>query len=230
MRMADSARKHLILLVVLVAMLVLEPILAYQHLLTAVISTGARAVIYSYIFFVIFRRGWERQIAFVLFLPAAVARSAAELLTSPLRTTAAVLFHSFAAVFLGFAVFVILRGLFRRRLIRGDDVLGAVCGYILAGLVWGHFYALSYMFAPDAFAVSPMITPQFADPTLQHTLFDYLSFTTLTSIGFADMTPAGPPLYSLTWLETMFGQFYLAVVVAQLVGLKLAQAIRASDA
>jgi hypothetical protein len=46
------------------------------------------------------------------------------------------------------------------------------------------------------------------------------------TLGYGDITPIGPPAYTLTWLEVMFGQFYMAVVVAQLVGLKLAQALR----
>jgi hypothetical protein len=57
-------------------------------------------------------------------------------------------------------------------------------------------------------------------------LFDYLSFTTMMTLGYGDLTPIGPPAYTLTWLEVMFGQFYMAVVVAQLVGVKLAQALR----
>ena len=32
-------------------------------------------------------------------------------------------------------------------------------------------------------------------------------------------------MYSFTWIEVVFGQFYMAVVVAQLVGLKLAEAL-----
>jgi len=60
---------------------------------------------------------------------------------------------------------------------------------------------------------------------LKRSLFDYLSLTTLTSLGYGDITPVGQPAYSLTWLEMVVGQFYMAVVVAQLVGLKLAQAI-----
>jgi hypothetical protein len=48
---------------------------------------------------------------------------------------------------------------------------------------------------------------------------------TLTTMGYGDITPAGILGYSLVWLEVVFGQFYMAVVVAQLVGLKLAQAI-----
>jgi len=49
---------------------------------------------------------------------------------------------------------------------------------------------------------------------------------TLTTMGYSDITPAGAPVYTLIWLEAVFGQFYIAVVVAQLVGLKLAQAIK----
>ena len=37
--------------------------------------------------------------------------------------------------------------------------------------------------------------------------------------------PGRPARHSLTWLKMVVGQFYMAVVVAQLVGLKLAQAI-----
>jgi hypothetical protein len=61
---------------------------------------------------------------------------------------------------------------------------------------------------------------------LRRALFDYLSFTTLTGLGYSDISPGGPPAYSLTWMEVVFGQFYMAVVVAQLVGLKLAPAMK----
>ena len=61
---------------------------------------------------------------------------------------------------------------------------------------------------------------------LQRFLFNYFSVMTLTTMGYSDITPAGAPVYTLIWLEAVFGQFYSAVVVAQLVGLKLAQAIK----
>ena len=44
------------------------------------------------------------------------------------------------------------------------------------------------------------------------------------SLGYSDITPAHAPTYTLAWLEVMFGGFYMAVIVAQLVGMKLAQA------
>jgi voltage-gated potassium channel len=55
-------------------------------------------------------------------------------------------------------------------------------------------------------------------------LFYYFSLVTLTTMGYGDVAPVRPPATVLVTLEAIFGQFYLAVVVAQLVGLRLAQA------
>jgi len=53
-----------------------------------------------------------------------------------------------------------------------------------------------------------------------------LSITTLTSLGYSDITPIDTLALSLSWIEVVFGQFYIAVVVAQLVGLRLAESMR----
>src|SRR5258707_349944 len=50
--------------------------------------------------------------------------------------------------------------------------------------------------------------------------------TALMPLGYGARTPVGSPSYKITWLEVMCGQFCMAVGVAQLVGLKLAQALR----
>ena len=63
----------------------------------------------------------------------------------------------------------------------------------------------------------------------RQSLFDYYSFMTLTTVGYGDITPLRPPATSLTWIEAVFGQFYIAVIVAQLVGLKLAQALQQAE-
>jgi hypothetical protein len=60
---------------------------------------------------------------------------------------------------------------------------------------------------------------------LQRFLFNYFSVTTLTSLGYSDITPISTLALSLSWMEVAFGQFYIAVVVAQLVGLRLAQVL-----
>jgi hypothetical protein len=93
------------------------------------------------------------------------------------------------------------------------------------GLIWGHFYALTDRLVPDSFSVSAAIAGQLNEWHSRRALFDYFSFTTLTSLGYGDITPTRAPAYTLAWLEVMFGGFYMAVIVAQLVGIKLAQAV-----
>jgi hypothetical protein len=123
-------------------------------------------------------------------------------------------------------VAVILRRIFQGKTIRTDDVIGAICGYLLAAAAWGNIYALVYLIHPASFRIADAIAAQLGNWHLQRFIFDYFSIMTLTTLGFGDIAPAGSPVYSLIWLESVFGQFYIAVVVAQLVGLRLAQAIK----
>jgi len=55
--------------------------------------------------------------------------------------------------------------------------------------------------------------------------FDYLyfSFTTLTTLGYGDITPLTDRAYALTIVEAVIGQFYLAVLIASLVGRFISQ-------
>ena len=217
-----GSRKHLVLLIALISISVVQPLFAHRSDLVADLANIGFGLGYLLVVFMVFA---GRRITYLLFLPVVTSNFALYVVPAAWRLVTSVVFHLAVILFLGYAVISVLRDLFGRNVISGDDVLGAVCGYILGGLVWGHVYALTYMFWPDAFSVSPSIVAQLNDLHLRHTLFNFLSFTTLTSIGYSDITPVGPPMYSLVWLEVMFGQFYMAVVVAQLVGLKLAQAI-----
>ena len=110
---------------------------------------------------------------------------------------------------------VILRDLFSKSVIKGDDVVGAVCGYMLGAMVWGTPLRADLHLRPLCVQRESAIAVQLEDWQLKRSLFDYLSFTTLTSLGYGDITPVGQPAYSLTWLEVLFGQFYMAVVVAR---------------
>ena len=49
----------------------------------------------------------------------------------------------------------------------------------------------------------------------------YFSFTTLTTLGYGDITPVSLMARNLTILEATIGQIYLTVLIARLVGLQL---------
>ena len=55
------------------------------------------------------------------------------------------------------------------------------------------------------------------DPKTFFANFLYLSFVTLASLGYGDITPVTPEARSLALLEVMFGTFYVVVIIARLV-------------
>jgi hypothetical protein len=61
-------------------------------------------------------------------------------------------------------------------------------------------------------------------------LFTYYSFTTLTTVGYGDVTPLSTAARTCAWLEALTGQFYLAVLVAGLVGALLSGKSESGDA
>ena len=61
-------------------------------------------------------------------------------------------------------------------------------------------------------------------------LFIYYSFITLTTVGYGDVTPVSATARTCSWLEALTGQFYLAVLVAGLVGTLLSMRAESSEA
>lgn len=225
----QPAQKHLALLAALVGMMVAQPLVGHRSVAGGAVSDAVLSVICLYVLFIVFGEWRLRRAALALVLPVFASNFGVYVLPRGAHTASEVLYHCFMVAFLGFAVAVILRDIFAKSVIRGDDVIGAFCGYMLVALVWANLYTLTYLLVPGTFAVSPDIAWRLGEWHQRRALFEYMSFTTLTSLGYSDITPVGPPAYTLTWLEVMVGQFYMAVVVAQLVGLKLAQALRAGD-
>jgi len=52
----------------------------------------------------------------------------------------------------------------------------------------------------------------------------YLSFVTLTTLGFGDITPQGEIARTLVIVEAVFGQLFLAILVARLISMSVAGA------
>ena len=212
--------KYLILLLTLVAILVVQSLPGPPRLLSAVLAPVSILAV----LLVVFRGRGERIVASAGAV-AAIAVNWAEFLPLPdeYRVPQAVLHGALRVVVPGLAVGVILRNIFAEKAIAGDEVLGTVCGYLLAAGAWTHLYVLTEVLAPGAFSMAPALTKPLSGPD-REAVFYYFSLVTLTTMGYGDITPVRPPATVLATLEAVFGQFYIAVVVAQLVGLRLAQA------
>jgi hypothetical protein len=216
--------RNLLLLAVTVGALVVQPFAAHLGAGGRVAYDLFVAAVVLGVLLAVFRECWERRVAVALAVPAAVLTVALHAAPEPLAAAAAVAYHVAVALFFGFAVAAIVRDVFRHRAIGLDEVFGAFAGYLLLGLVWGNVYALVEVALPGSFAVNPDIRWQLHDLHLRRALFNYVSFATLASLGYTDVTAVAPIANTLTWIEVITAQFYLAVVIAQIVGLKLAQA------
>jgi hypothetical protein len=218
-------RKYLLLLAALLLGVVMEPLVTDWSERSRVLVSVIVAGINFSVFLVVFDQLWERWLAFFLVVPVLAGGIVHETLSDSAQF-AAILNHSFAVVFFGFAVAMILKRIFHQETIRTDAVIGALCGYLLTALAWANAYSLVYQLLPGSFRIDDVIAAQLNNWNLQRFHFGYLSVATLTTLGYGDIQPIGTLALSLSWLEAVFGQFYIAVVVAQLVGLKLAESIR----
>lgn len=96
-----------------------------------------------------------------------------------------------------------------------DRVIGALSAYLLMGAAWGFLYILIDTVAPGSFLTPETVFP--ADGAGRPDLI-YFSFVTLTTLGFGEIVPASPLVRPITILEALAGVFYMAVLVARLVG------------
>jgi hypothetical protein len=88
-------------------------------------------------------------------------------------------------------------------------VTGAVCVYVLIGLLFVYLYGvIAAVSSNDFFA-------QGTDGTRSLRL--YFSFVTLATLGYGDYTPAHELGRTLAIVEALFGQLYLVTVIALLV-------------
>jgi hypothetical protein len=77
------------------------------------------------------------------------------------------------------------------------------------------------LISPGSFRGPAELASQLADPAQRRLVLNYFSFVTLTTVGYGDIVPASPPARSLACVEAVVGQFYLAVLVAGLVGISV---------
>jgi voltage-gated potassium channel len=96
-------------------------------------------------------------------------------------------------------------------------ILGSITGYLLLGLIFSIFVTAIAKYVPDSYS---NITQ---NSDLPGTKTDasaplYYSYVTIASLGYGDICPLKPLSRSLATVIVVSGQFYMAVIVALLVG------------
>jgi hypothetical protein len=134
-------------------------------------------------------------------------------------------------LFLLYTAATVLLHVFSEETVTMDTISGALCVYLLMGYLWGSLYGLMYLRAPGAFHLPMGWTPaeeQGIARDVPVNLLTYFSFMTLTTVGYGDVLPISGSARAAVILEAILGHFYLAVLVARLVGLHIADTRRPS--
>lgn len=97
--------------------------------------------------------------------------------------------------------------------IDANKIVGAICIYLLMGLIWAIMYLFIAQAVPASFNGLEQVIwyDNFADVA-------YYSFVTLTTLGYGDISPVAPIARFLVYMEAVVGVFYMAILVASLIG------------
>jgi hypothetical protein len=106
-------------------------------------------------------------------------------------------------------VVVIARSIVRSNEVNAQTILGAICVYLLLGMVF------LFAFGAVADLGSAAFFSQGGDGTRALRL--YFSYVTLATLGYGDYTPATNIGHMLAVAEALLGQIYLVTVIAVLV-------------
>jgi voltage-gated potassium channel len=109
------------------------------------------------------------------------------------------------------------------RKITVDKIFGAICGYLLIGIIWALIYTTVENYTPGSFYFSRGLDAPpapFGHP-FYFAQFLYFSFITLTTTGYGDIVPASTATRALCSLEAVIGQLYVAVLIARIVGMHM---------
>lgn len=125
-----------------------------------------------------------------------------------------------------FTVVVVVTAVSRHDKVTTETILGSINGYLLLGLTFtllhtavmvsdggaylagGHRMVLEHSDRPGSEALSEMF---------------YFSFTTITTLGYGDITPNSSVARLLTSIEAVVGQLYIAIFIARLVSIGVSQ-------
>lgn len=95
-----------------------------------------------------------------------------------------------------------------------NDVCGIVSSYLLLGFIWTSAFVGLEDLSPGAFTGTKVGFTQVGYSKLM-----YYSFANLTTLGYGEIVATIPFAQSLAVLEGVFGQLYLGILVAYVVGL-----------
>jgi hypothetical protein len=124
---------------------------------------------------------------------------------------------TFCAMSLAFTV----RHVFMGSTVDLNRMMGAICIYLLVGVMLGLINMFIARLAPGSFEGIDL-----SDIRSRGLDLIYYSFVTMTTLGYGDITPQRPLAKAIAYLAAVAGQFYIAILVGGMVGIYLSRRTR----
>ncbi len=227
----DTLRRDrfLVLLAALVLIFLVAPfveILRLGPFLTRLLLTGVFVCLLLSAVYALDPSKRSRRVALCLLTPALIFEAATVWVTSKSLVLTE---YFFSTLFLAYMIVIILKVIFEQKYVTANMIYAALCAYFLMGMLWSAIYSAIGVLDPQAFRYPHMAESASASwltGTTISAMSLYYSFVTMTTLGYGDVTPLSSAARSLSSLQAVTGQLYLAVLVARLVGLHIAHASR----
>ena len=137
--------------------------------------------------------------------------------------------HFFTLLFMLSMVQIILRLIYREPAVSLDTLFGGVCGFVLLSIAFAHSYSVMEALVPGSFKLIDGPSDTHWDPkrdSFEGLLYSLLTLTTVSGDGIAPVTKTARAMAAI---EGVVGQFYMAIIVADLVGKRLSAVMAPSD-
>jgi Ion channel len=215
--------RYTVLLASILVMLIAQPIFVRHTLAQGLTLVTMSLVLLSALFTLNVSRTYF-VLGIILALPALVSRG---ILQFERNQTAEVIIAVTASAFIMVTVVGLVRQLFKVKRVTFDTISAAICAYLLLALAWAFMFALIELESPGSFSSGLFVKHAASGSALLMTMNNaiYYSFVCLTTTGYGDIAPLSEFARTLSILESVTGQMYLAILIARLVSLEVAQSM-----
>lgn len=207
------------LLFSLLLLLLLAPLFEETFIGFITVDIGYSAVLLAAVYAVSEKKRLF-TLALVLVVPIIVARWSNHFLNND---SLALVSNSLTLVFFVFIVYAMLSHVLRDEKVTADKIYGALSVYLLIGVTWALLFTVIEGIRPQSFLFEHTQITSISE-YIPH--FIYYSFVTLTTLGYGDIIPITPFAKSLSYMEAVTGQMYVAVLIARLVGLHIVHSMK----
>ncbi|MCK5137014.1 MAG: hypothetical protein KAR19_14605 [Bacteroidales bacterium] len=199
-------RNNMVLFISLVLLIFILPVLPLKN------NIMIRALLSIVLFSGLFAAEFSRKIFRLLFAMGILFISVMllSLLLYESRSLSIIAF-SLNTFFLILVTIALIAHVATAYLVDRATILCAINSYLLIGLTTSVLFIITDLFAPQS-----LMNHETQAGNLSS--YIYFGFVTLTTLGYGDITPNSPLTRSLSTFAAVFGQLYLVIIIALIIG------------